>query len=100
MIWQKSRPASYGVPGGQRQIDVQAFGAGRLRHAGGAELVELVVNPAGDLERPAERHAGHRIEIERGVVGELGRLHAREPGILRDRRELRRVQQRQQDRRR
>ncbi len=59
-------------------------------------VVELVANPPRDVEHALERHAVGRIEIEARVVGELRMGHAREPGILRDRRELRHVEQRLQ----
>ena len=75
---------------------MQAVGAGGLRHADRAERVELVANPARHVEHALEGHALGRIEIEGAVVGELGMLHAREPRILRDRGELRRVEQRLQ----
>ncbi len=65
-------------------------------HAGRAQRVELVANPARDVEHVRERHAVRRIEIERGVVGELRMRDAREPRILRDGRQLRHVEQRLQ----
>ena len=46
--------------------------------AGGAERVELVANPARDVEHARERHAVGRIEIERDVVGELRATATRE----------------------
>ena len=80
----------------KRDVDVEAVGARRLRHADGAKHIELVTNPAGHIEHARESDALGWIEVERGVVGELRVVHARKPRILRDCRELRHVQQRLQ----
>ena len=67
----------------------------------GAERLELVANPAGDVEHCLERHAVGRVEIERDVIGVAEATATRENhGILRDGRELRGVEQRLQRRRR
>ena len=80
----------------QRNVDVQAARAGRLREAGTPSDVQLVADPARDVEHAGERRAVGRIEIDRDVVGVERRLHAREPRVLRDRRKLRHVEQRRQ----
>ena len=95
-ICQKDQAGSVRRVRREADVDVQAVGAGRFRDAGGAERVEFVVNPARDLEHARETDAGHGIEIERDVIRVLDRLHAREPRILGDGRELRHVQQRRQ----
>jgi len=55
---------------------------------------ELVVQPPRHLEHPGERRDRHRVEVEGDDVGLLDVRHAREPGVLRDRRKLRHVDQR------
>ena len=62
--------------------------------AGTLHRLELVAHPARDVEHLRERRALARIEIERDEVGVERRLHAREPRVLRDRGELRHVEQR------
>ena len=64
--------------------------------AGTPSDVQLVAHPARDVEHARERRALARIEIERDVVGVERRLHAREPRVLRDRGDLRHVEQRDQ----
>src|SRR5207247_2172946 len=46
---------------GQRDVDVQAVGAGGFRDAGRADELELVANPPRDVEHPGERDVRHRI---------------------------------------
>ena len=70
--------------------------ARRLRHRRDLQRVELVADPARDVEHLRERRVVARIEIERDVVGVERRLHAREPRVLRDRGNLRHVEQRDQ----
>ena len=65
-----------------------------LGNAGHLQRLELVAHPAGDVEHLRERGAVAGIEIDRDVVGVERRLHAREPRVLRDRGELRHVEQR------
>ena len=89
-------PDSYDVSRRQRNVDVQAARSRRLRESRDAERVQLVAHPARHVEHRGERRAVGRIEIDCGVVGVERRLHAREPRVLRDRRDLRHVQQRRQ----
>ena len=70
--------------------------ARRLRHGRHLQRVQLVADPSRDVQHPRERRVVVRIEIERDVVGLERRLHAREPRVLRDRRNLRHVEQRDQ----
>ena len=81
----------------QRHVDVQAVGARRFRHADRRRARRARRESSARRRARARTARLGRIEIERRIVGELRRCcDAREPRILRDRRELRRVEQRLQ----
>ena len=79
--------------GAHRHVDVEAARARRLQVPVDAEQPELVAHPARHVADARERRALHRIQIDRGEVGGVRRRRAREPGILRDDRELHHVEQ-------
>jgi hypothetical protein len=83
-------------PRRERDVDVQPLGARRLGDGRRADALELVVDPPGDVHDGAERHAGHRIEVEHHVVGVVERADAREPRVLRDGADLHREEERRQ----
>ena len=62
--------------------------------AGTFNDAQLVADPSRNVQHLRERRVVVRIEIERDVVGLERRLHAREPRVLRDRGNLRHVEQR------
>src|SRR5438270_12542380 len=80
----------------QRQRHVQAVRARSLGQPDSSENDELVMNPACDVQHTRKRHTLGWIEIERCKIGVLRMRDTREPGILRDGGELRRVKKRLQ----
>ena len=92
-IWQNSCPDSYGVPAAAEcRCAARATRTSSARPA--LHRLELVADPARDVEYLRERRALAGIEIERDEVGIERRLHAREPRVLPDRGELRHVEER------
>ena len=80
----------------QRDVDVQSARARRLRHAGNAEPIELVLDPARHVEHlanvaPSPGSRSIAVWSWRQRIGD-----AREPRILRNRRQLRHVEERRQ----
>jgi len=80
----------------QGDVDVQAARARRLGEALDAQRVQLFAHPPRDLDHRRERCPLERIEVDGGEVEIVDRSHARKPGILRDGRDLRHVEQRGQ----
>ena len=80
----------------EREVDVQPARSGRFRHAGDAQPIELVLDVARDVQHVVEAGAVTGIEIDRRVVLRQRIGHARKPRVLRDRRDLRHVQERRQ----
>ena len=67
------RPAHVGeaVLGRDAHVDVEAPAARRLRPADRPQLVEHLVDDAGDRADPVRRALGHRVEVDPPLVGPL-----------------------------
>src|SRR5690606_7905579 len=60
------------------------------------EFLQLLADPPGDLDHAAESSARAGVEVQDRIVGALQRGYARVPGVVRDRAELHRVEERRE----
>ena len=70
---------------------MKAIGTRRFWETDCPDRLKFIPDPTRDLEHTLEAHTFCGIEVERDVVGGVGRSDPGKPGILRDGSELRHV---------